>query len=732
MVKSRYRNRTPVLGQWLGLSLVIGVRSVCVQAEPESATGTLPERVLVEGTRPSDDDKPWNYNRQTRFSHSLPEVDGPRITVTRRTSVEDLSQAPPVIDNAWRELVDRLPSLVMAEQQNPSQLNFSYRGIGNPQESEYVLMLEDGIPMEMDFIGFPTIYYQPFSQSLARIEMIRGGSGLLYGPEAAPVLNFVTQSPTSQSDVTTEQVLGDHGLYSGYVQAQTTQSYGTPSLNAGHRQSAGFRDNGDYQVDTVNLRYATAITPNTQFIFKAHVYQDESGLAGLMSYAQFASNPTQTTTPNDHLWMQREQWVAELDSQLTDRISFVQKVYQQYASLSTRNLSYNLGVAVAQSAKLGIQEFNGVGADGRLLWRWGRGNALTLGYSLYSSHSPYLIYSQASNNVSVNERAGQLSFADQRSTQYSAAFAENVFRFKRFHALLSARVDRENIAANQTLASHPLIGAVSSVKTIPLFGLGLGNDFGKGNESYINVSQGFRPVRYFDISSPNSYLSASNAPKPTHYLNTELGVHGWPLAGLYYDVGAFEVKTKDRIESQHLTQTEVIDVNTGDTRSRGLEAESAIDLARLGWPSLPGAKLEWSQALTLLQATFTQSAIAGQVGKTPAYAPKLIAKSALTYTDPSLLSARLLFTHVGAQYFQDANVMVGTTPAQIPAYSVWDIHANGPLTQHLQWEVGVNNFTDQVYYSRVFLSGGSIEPAPRREVYIGIKAGLAGFTTKTH
>src|SRR5262249_16788974 len=67
--------------------------------------------------------KPWLFNRETRYSHSLPEVDGTTITVTKKTSVVKLDEQPTLIDNNQRELFNRLPGLVLAEQQNPTQLN---------------------------------------------------------------------------------------------------------------------------------------------------------------------------------------------------------------------------------------------------------------------------------------------------------------------------------------------------------------------------------------------------------------------------------------------------------------------------------------------------------------------------------------------------------------------------------------------------------------------------------
>jgi len=82
----------------------------------KSAAQTGKEPVIIRA-------KPWLFNRETRYAHSLPEVDGTTITVTKKTSVVKLDHQPPVIDNNQREVFDRLPGIVLAEQQNPTQLN---------------------------------------------------------------------------------------------------------------------------------------------------------------------------------------------------------------------------------------------------------------------------------------------------------------------------------------------------------------------------------------------------------------------------------------------------------------------------------------------------------------------------------------------------------------------------------------------------------------------------------
>ena len=153
-----------------------------------------------------------------KLDHISPEVDGTKITVTKKTSVAKLDLQPTVIDNDQRRLFIHLPGLLVTDQQTPAQFNLSYRGLGNPQESEYVLALQDGLPISTDPIGFPTLYYEPLPQGVAQVELVRGGSGLLYGPNPAPALNFVSKRPKAGEPIAgySENMGGSDGLFSSY------------------------------------------------------------------------------------------------------------------------------------------------------------------------------------------------------------------------------------------------------------------------------------------------------------------------------------------------------------------------------------------------------------------------------------------------------------------------------------------------------------------------------------
>jgi Fe(3+) dicitrate transport protein len=672
------------------------------------------EAVFIRGKR-------WLFNRETRYAHSLPEVDGTTITVTKKTSVVKLDQLPPLIDNNQRELFDRLPGIVLAEQQNPTQLNLSYRGLGNPQESEYVLVLQDGLPLELDWIGFPTLYYLPIPQTISSVQMIRAGSGLLYGPQPQPVINFISRQPNSDRPWSgrTEQVGGSDSLFSSFNTFSGTVGDWDYLADYSHRQSTGERRNGDYHVNAGDLTLGYRFGADQKLTVNVHAYSVESGLAGLMSGAQFAANPHLSTTPDDRLWTDRYTAVATYENPLDEQDLLVQKLWTGYQDLITRSGAYNTAF-VASSATLSGQRFHYTGLDGRFLHKWGRGNAATVGYTAYISKSPYNQYISPNPLADRNDESGTPLYADDRRTHYVAVFAENVFRLPYFHLVTSARFDHEELKSRESVAPHQLLVDATYHKNIPLFGIGIGNDFGRGNETYLNVSQGFRPLRYLDIASPFSNFAPGNNPDPTKYLTYEAGVHGWPSVGLYYDVSVFQVNVHDRIEARQITQTQTIDVNTGNTRSRGVELDGSYDVLRFWSTDTPDRHLDIFANASYLNARFTNSRLPNQIGKTPAYAPDYVLKAGVTLRQDKRYKVSVIVDSVASQYFQDSNLPIGSTPARIPAYLLADLSGEYIVGGHLRLLGGISNLTDRRYYSRVFIARGLIEPGRDRTFYAGL------------
>ncbi len=694
-------------------------------------------KVNVRQRNPHDDTRP-------KLQHIMREVDGPLITVTKKTSITKTDSIPTVVDNNLRDLFAQTPGLFYSEQQTPGQLNFNYRGIGNPQESEFVTVLFDGIPLESDWVGYPTIYTSPLPQQLSEVQLIRGGSSLLYGPEPPPVVNLVSRKPVADREFAgySENVVGSNGLFGTFNQISGTSGTWDYLADAHYRQNDGQRDNGDSELKGFDLHLGYRPDDMAYYAVDFRASQLETGDPGKLLYPQFAANQDLTTTPYNRLWTDRYVLSFTHDRHLDPETELVAKLWYGYQDNAARSQASQSppGTPAPTSSTLQDDQFRFGGLDARLVHHWGRGNAFTIGTTLYHSDAPFRQWTDGVAEPGRYDRSGRACvdkndvncarLHQQRSTDYGAIFAENVFRFAPdWHLVPSVRIEREKVDINETIKPVTLTRDLvdrSVSHNVPLFGLGVGNDFGHANETYFNVSQGWRPVRYFDIGSPfgNTAAGAINDPDPTHVVSWEAGVHGTPVDGLFYDASLFWVNVKDRIESQQIPDAppgNTINVNTGDTRHRGFEGQIDYDFLAARDPHTT-QHLSVFANLSLLNSEFTRS-IKGNVGKKPAFSPDYLARVGVVWREDKQYKLALSVVSVASQYWQDSNLPATaadksiTIPAKVPSYTIADFSGDWYVMPQVRLLGGISNLTDKKYYNRVF--GGGLEPGLSRTFYVG-------------
>ena len=708
------------------------------QASAQSETPSEVQAARAAGTTVSGVKVTGRYHDDSpaKLDHIMPEVAGTRITVTKKTTVTKLDQQPTVVGNNLQQLFARSPGLLVTEQPTPTQFNLSYRGLGNPQESEYVLVLQDGVPINTDWIGFPTLYFLPLPQGVSEIQEIRGGSSLLYGPEPAPVVNFVSKRPPARGPLTgySEQVGGSHGLYSTYNVLQGSVGDVSARANLGYVRSDGQRINAQSQVVQGDLLLDWRPDASQRWGLDFHAHEARSGDPGRISYAKFQSDPHASPTPFNEDWVSRYSAVVSHDHDFAGSWRFEGRAWAAYQDLHARAA----GASPAPiSTTLQDDIFRSEGLDMRLRDRWGRGNAFTVGVEAYHDNAPFRQWTSPDILAGRSDESGVARLRQARSSNYEAVFAENVFRLPyRIHVVPSVRLEREEVAVHETVKpsslARPLIN-VDATRYVPLWGIGIGNDFGKGNETYFNVSRGWRPLRFFDVGSPFANIQPGNVANNSVAMTYEAGVHGTPVPGLFYDAGLFWIDFQNRIETLVLSPTDSVEQNSGDTRQRGFEGEISYDFLA----KRPGHQhLTAFTSLQLLDATFTRSSltvkrpdgsIIPQVGRVPAFAPKTLAKYGLTFRDDGHYSLSVTGVSVSSQYFQDSNQPAGFgtaayVPAKVPAYTVIDVSGDLYLTKTVRVLGGVSNLAGEKYYNRVFQNG--IEPGLGRTVYGGLALGF--------
>lgn len=697
------------------LTVIAGLAAAAAGPQDAPRTGTI----LVEGKGldPRED-------KRAKLDHILPEVDGTKITVTKKNSTTKLDQQPPIVETQGRELFARTPGVLVSEQQTPTQYNISYRGLGNPQEAEFVLVLQDGIPIQSDWIGFPTLFYVPLPQGLSEVQLIRGGGSLIYGPEPAPAINFVSKRPDLKGPrfrASTQQLAGSDGLYSTYNVAEGAAGAFSYRAALGYTHSDGQRRNGASDLLQGDLYIGWRPSDRALWYLRVQGHRAEAGNPGRISQPQFRADPNVAPTPFNRDWVRRGAVILGNELELGDGWRLEGKAWLSSLQLYTRAAA--AGPAPATTT-LQDEFFHNQGLDLRVRKRWGRGNAFTFGVTGTHSDAPFKQFTSRNILAARGERSGTPRLDQARDSWYGAVFAENVFRLPhRFHVVLSGRLDVEKLRIRESVRPPNLTRPLANVdvrRTVPLVGVGIGNDFGRDNETYLSITQGYRPLRYFDVASPFANLQPgreADAPSSTSY---EAGVHGTPLPGLFYDVSLFLINFSNRIESRRLNATDVVNVNTGNTRHRGFEGEISYDFLAL---RRSAAHLTAFLNLALLDAKFVASDNPVQIGKTPAFAPKSIVKAGITWREADKYSLALTGVAVSSQFFQDSNLPVGSgatlVPAKVSAYRVFDFAGEWTILPGLRVQGGVQNLFNEKYYARVFQTG--LEPGRRRAIYLGAR-----------
>lgn len=660
-----------------------------------------------------------------RFPAIAKEIEDGKVQTGKKSSEIRLDEQAPVVNNALREALIRLPGLMLSEQQIPGHFNINYRGLGDPHESEFVSFFENGVPIASDWFGYPTLYYLPAVERIERMTFVRGGSGLLYGPQVGPTLNFQMRAPATDQDLAlrSRHVGGEDGLYATYNQISGGSGQLGWLVAADHRQYDGVRSNEDSDVDGLNATLAWQQNERASWRLDVGSYDSDSGEAGRMPNSFYEADRDLTTQPFNRLEIERRQISLSTEQQFSDLFRLNGTLWyadqDRFSRRTPRFLPGNLTPNLI--ANFDRQQFESIGLDLRATLDWGDNHTLTFGSTGFHDNSPR---EQRTNTV-LNASGGDvLRFAQDRQTRYAAVFAENVFRFDSWSVIPALRLERLTLDIDETVRAPGLRRAAidqAFSQTVPLLGLGVTRDWHEqGLQFYANASEAYRPMRYDDVGNPTSELAPNNDPDVAHALNLEAGLRGQPVSGLFFDVSVFQIDFDDKLESQLVPgTTDTIRVNSGDARHRGLELAAEYDFLHGG----DGDSLKLFGSIALLDAEITASQSAALIGKTPAYAPDYVAKLGIQYQWQNRLKLGLSSSFVDEHYWQDSNLGTGagvfTIEALIPRYHVLDLSAEYQLMPKLSLLAGISNLLDREYYSRVRSDG--VEPAAPRRGYLGLE-----------
>jgi len=659
---------------------------------------------------------------------TLPAVDGAKIYSGKKTSVIRLEDAPPIVNNNFRQALQTTPGLLLSEESTPL-FSVGYRGL-EPHRAQFTQVLKDGIPIHADMFGYPEAYYVPATQTVDRIEFLRGGAALMYGPQPGGALNFITKDPYEGSpfSVETENSWGSNDLFSDFTTVSGTKDdlgyYGYYH----HRESQGFRDfNSQSEVDYAGVKLVWDRGLDGKWTAGFDFYEEAHGEPGGLTRAQFDLDDSFTAKLADRFELNRYAGWLAYDRELDEATRLEAKAYYvHYERLSWRQRGGGFGTvatgAAASTNEIENQEFDTFGAEARVRHDYsGFGSedehTLTAGVLYHQTDSPRT----DKRGTTADAVDGPLRKDADRSVNYLSMFAENLFRYGALSVTPSVRLENiwQDITENLNLDKTTVPLANESIHDfVALAGVAAELELAPEVAAYANFSQGYRPM-IFSQAVPNGTNQVVNQDlQEGRSWQSDAGVRGQFFRHLSADVSYFYMEFDDQIGSATIGGLSSVQ-NVGDARHQGVEAAFELDalgvidsIAGAG----PGAERDASVRL-FYNTMFLDAEFVGgpNTGKTPQYAPDFIQKAGVQLGWKDRIRARLAGTFVDDHFANDNN----TEQFTVPSYKVWDLTFDWDIDDAWTAFAGVNNLFDEHYFARVRSDG--IDPADGRNAFGGFK-----------
>jgi Fe(3+) dicitrate transport protein len=652
----------------------------------------------------------------------LPDAVGANIYKGKKTAVIDFDAMPQIQNDNYRQAFAKTPGLLTSEVSNSSLLSLSYRGIGDPHESQNLMVLKNGIPFVLDPIGYSTVYFAPPFESLDRLEFVSGGAALLFGSQPSGALNYVTHLPDRSTPfkATTQHIVGSDNLYSTFSSLEGGNDRFGYLLNVDHRSGDSFRSrNSDFELTGADLSLFYNIDDKQRLTATFEQYEADSGEPGGRSVASYISDRNTNLLNHDRVRLDRA--FGSVGYELgTDRAKWITRAWaSDVERYSKRQTGQGFGTVTGNQLDINQHTYYTMGIDSRVRYDYDLGeetSTFTAGLTAMDIRAPIFLERTIAGDL-TSDRGATTSNKSLRKSSYAALFAENLFRFDRFTITPAVRLEynKQSIDESVNVARPANLFNDERDEVVPLGGLGATFEATEETELYANVSSSYKPPAYSDAFPLGGADTVSDNLDAGQVVNTEIGYRGRPTSWSLFDVSLFHIDYDNRFGRVGSNLQ-----NVGRSVNQGLSLNGEVDF----YDMIKGESdisVTWYSAYQYLDAEFVGGPLKG---KTPQYAPEHMLRTGLSVQKEKQWKVAVMFTHLSQHWADDANTVNATANWSIPSYTVMDITAEAKIWTsdftNLWVLCGVNNLLDEGYYSRVRANG--IDPANGRNYYVGMRA----------
>lgn len=680
-------------------------------------------------------------------------VEGVMLTNGKKTQRIDLDKTSgnKGRENA-RELFAKVPGLNIWESDGGGlQLGIGARGL-SPSRTAHFNTRQNGYDISADALGYPETYYTPPAQALSSIQLIRGAASLQFGPQFGGMINFKIKDP-SKNPIHYE---GAH-TYGSFNLINTFNLVSGTILNkrlsylvyAQYKTGDGWRDNSGFNqlnaFGKLTYRFSDNVFLSVEQTHMNYLAQQAGGLTDVM----FNDDARQSIRARNWFSVDWNITASQFNWKINRTSTLDIKGFRVKANrLALGNLERISRFDDGKERTLIQGDFVNYGAEMRYLTRYPIGKkmlGITAAGLRYYNGQTRSRQGMADDGTDANFEflnPNNLEGSDYLfPSQNAAAFVENILRFnKKLSISAGLRYEfiyTEAAGSYREQIFHPLTEeliydtsfteAKSSQRGIILGGIGFSYRADKRTEVYGNIAQNYRGINFSDIRIINPNQVVDPAITDERGYNADLGIRGQRKNG-FFDFSMFFMHYDNKIGviNKKINEYDVVRfrTNVGRAYSFGLELFAEHQFKKNDSTTTFFTVFGNFSAVYARYSQYEESALSENWVE---LVPPLSGKVGIKFNHGNLEES-ILGTYVhrhfsdGTNAPNDPNAIAGI----IPSYFVADFSAGYRFSKLFQIKAGINNLTNQMYFTRraTAYPGPGIIPADGINFYLTLNISL--------
>jgi iron complex outermembrane recepter protein len=554
------------------------------------------------------------------------------------------------------------------------------RGFGT-NSSQNLVVLVDGVRLSENDLSTAQLSAIPID-TVERIEIMRGGSSVLYGDGATGgVIQVITKrfnQPRATGSVVAEAGQFGHRA----LRASVARGWDGFSLDASlsTKEADNYRDNNAVKQHNFSGGAQWAL-PDGRVGLKAELGRQDSRLAGALTLAQFEADPRQTLSPDDFASIDTDRYTAfaekrfgdwEAAAELSHREKTV-KAHYDFGAFGVSESSYTSRTNQFSPRLRHVSDITGMTNElvtGIDLVRWNR------------------VTDSSFSQADVSQTSKALYVRDE---------------LKWGQARIAAGVRRESFDKDSVDPAPFSTATYSKSESLNAWELQGSYAFAPQLLAFVKTGQSFRVPN----ADENGYTQTANVP-----LNAQTS-HDLELGA---SLGDTERKLTVRLFRHNLKNEIFYDptasggfganVNLDPTRRQGVEVEAAVRIA-----AAFRVTTQWQH----VKARFTDGP---NSGNEMVMVPDNTVSARLNWLPDAATSASLGVQWVDSQRY--GGDFDNSCSGKIPSYTTID----GRYAQRIgAWELAImgNNLANKHYFSNAYGCNGGIYPSNGRQLKVSAR-----------